>query len=104
MDDNISFDRIQTNEIFDFKKLYNEINHNEDDRYSDSPFSLHTNDCKYFTPFEFSKVFHSDKISLSMFSINWRSLETHWDSVQELLFKLFSNSIKLDIIGLTEIF
>ena len=55
MDYNISFDRIQTNEIFDFKKYLNDTNHNEDDTFSNSPFSLNTNDCRYFTPVEFSK-------------------------------------------------
>ena len=64
-----------------------------------SLFSLNTNDCKYFTPVEFSKAFYCDNI-LSMFSVNCRSLEAYWDSEQELPFNISSNGLQLDIIGL----
>ena len=76
MDTNINIDLIPTNGNFDFTKLYTEINHYEDEMYHDS--SL-----KYLTPVEFSKAFQSDNISLSMLCINCRSLEAHWDSLQE---------------------
>ena len=66
--------------------------------------SKNTNECKYLAPVEFSKAFQSDNISLSMLCINCRSLEAHWDSLQELFCNLSSDGLKLDIIGLTEIF
>ena len=56
------------------------------------------------TPVEISKAFQSDKISLSMLCINCRSLEAHWDSLQEIFCNLSSDGLKLDKIGLTEIF
>ena len=56
------------------------------------------------TAVEFSKAFQSDNISLSMLCIHCRSLEAHWDSLQELFCNLSSDDLKLDIIGLTEIF
>ena len=93
MDDNINLDRIQTNGNFDFANLYTEINYNEDDIYNDSPLSLNPNECKYLTTVEFSNAFQSDKVSLSMLCINCRSLEAHWDSVQELFCNLASNLI-----------
>ena len=104
MDDNINLDRIQTNGNFDFANLYTEINYNEDNIYNDSPLSLNPNECKYLTTVEFSNAFQSDKVSLSMLCINCRSLEAHWDSVQELFCNLSSGGLKLDMIALTEIF
>ena len=62
MDDNINFD---------FTKLYTEINHYENEMYHDSPLK-NTNECKYLTPVEFSKAFHTDNISLSMLYILYR--------------------------------
>ena len=104
MDDNINLDRIQTNGNFDFANLYTENNYNEDDIYNDSPLSLNLNECKYLTTVEFSKAFQSDNVSLSMLCINCRSIEAHWDSVQELFCNLSSGNLKLDMIALTEIF
>ena len=71
--------------------------------YNDSPLSLNPKECKYLTTVELSN-FQSDKVSLSMLSINCRSLEAHWDSVQELFCNLSSGSLKLDMTALTEIF
>ena len=48
---------------------------------------------------EFPNVFQSVKVSLC---INCRSLEAHWDSVQELFCNL--GGLKFDMITLTEIF
>ena len=86
MDDNINIDLIQTNGNVNFTKLYTEINHYEDEMYHDSLFKTNTNECKYLTPVEFSKAFQSDNIS--MLCINCRSLEAHWDSLQELFCNL----------------
>ena len=68
MVESINIDRIQTTKHFDFNKLYKEPNHHEDET--------------YFTSVELFKSFNSRNISLSMFCINCRSLEAHWDSVQ----------------------
>ena len=42
-------------------------------------------------------------VSLSMFCVNCRSLEAHWDTLQELLLTMSSNGLTLAFIGLTEI-
>ena len=48
MDESIDIDRSQTSKHFDFNKyIYKEADHCEDETVS--PFSLTTNDCKYFT-------------------------------------------------------
>ena len=43
-------------------------------------------------------------VSLSMFCVNCRSLEAHWDTLQELFLTMSSNGLTLAFIGLTEIF
>ena len=53
MADLINIDRIQTSKHFDLKKIYKEANLYEDETYNDSPFSMNTNECKYFTSVEF---------------------------------------------------
>ena len=98
MDDNINIHLIQTHGNFEFTKLYTEINHYEDEKYHYTPFKK-TNECKYLTAVEFSKVFQSDILCK-----NCRSLEAHWDSLQELFCNLSSDGLKLDIIGFTEVF
>ena len=90
MDNNINIDLIQTNGNFDFTKLYPEINCYVDEMYHNSPLKININECKYLTAVEFSKAFQSDNISLSMLCINCRSLEAHWDSLQDLCCNLSS--------------
>ena len=89
MADTINISRTQTTKNYDNKQtFYNEAKYYEDETYNYSPFSLNTNDCKHFSSVEFSKAFKPGNISLSMFCINCRSLEAHWDSFQELLFNI----------------
>ena len=100
----INISRIQTTKNYYLKKIYNEAKYYDNETYNDSPFSLNTNDCKYFSSVEFFKTFKPGNISLSMFCINCRSLEANWDSFQELLFNMSSNDLILDFIGITEVF
>ena len=86
MDDTINISRIQTITNYEFKQIYNEAKHYEDETCNDSHYLLSTHDCKYFTSVELSKAVKPGNISLSMFCINSHSLEAHWDSLQELLF------------------
>ena len=72
--------------------------------YKDSLFSLNTSQCKYFTSVEFSKYVKSETVSLSIFCVNCRNLEAHWDTLHELLLTMSSNGFTLDFIGLTEVF
>ena len=105
MTDTINISLIQTNKKFNLTTLYNETKHTENLMYNDqSPFSLNTSECKYFTSVEFSKYVKPETVSLSMFCVNCRSLEAHWDTLQELLLTMSSNGLTLDFIGLTEIF
>ena len=104
MVESINIDRIQTSKHFDFKKNYTKKLTTMKMKHNYSPFSMNTNECKYFTSVEFSKSFNSRNISLSMFCIDCHSLEAHWDSIQELLFNMSSNGITLDLISLTDVF
>ena len=105
MTDTINISLIQTNKTFNLTTLYNETKHIENEMYNDqSLFSLNTSECKYFTSVEFSKYVKPETVSLSMFCVNCRSLEAHWDTLQELLLTMSSNGLTLDFIGLTENF
>ena len=70
----------------------------------DSPFSLNTSECKYFTSVEFSKYVKAEHVFLSMFCVDCRSFEVHWDCLQELLINMSSNGLSSDFVGLTEVF
>ena len=53
MTDTIDISQIETNKKVNLTKLYNETKHNENEMYNDSPFSLNTSECKYFTSLNF---------------------------------------------------
>ena len=53
---------------------------------------------------EFSKYVKPETVSLSMFCLNCRSLEAHWDTLQKLRLTMSSNCLTIDFIGLTEVF
>jgi len=83
MTDTINISRIQTNKTFNLTTLYNETKHSENEMYNDSPFSINTSECKYYTSVEFSKYVKPENVSLSMFCVYYRSLVVHRDSLQE---------------------
>ena len=104
-DDAITADRIHTlnqHEQFDFIKLYNQTNQN--DFIEDSPFIGNQTSCNYYTPEEFANTFHQTNKSLSLFCINCRSLNAHWDALKDLLYTMCVNHFLMDFIGLTEVF
>ncbi len=104
MTDTINISRIQTNKTYNFTTLYNDSKHTENEMYNDSPFSLNTSKCKYFTSVEFSKYVKPETVSISMFCVNCRSLDAHRDTLQELLLTMSSNGLTLDFICLSEVF
>ena len=52
----------------------------------------------------FAKTFHQTSKSLSLFCINCRSLNAHWDALTYLLYTMCVNNFLLEFIGLTEVF
>ena len=75
MTDIININRIQTNKTFNLTTLHNETKHTK-----------------------------NENVTLSMFCVNCRSLEAHWDTLQELLLTMSSNGLALEFIDLTEVF
>ena len=49
-------------------------------------------------------TFHQTSTSLSLFCINCRSLNAHWDALKDLLYTMCVNNFFFDFIGLTEVF
>ena len=70
----------------------------------DSPFTCKQTSRNYYTPDEFAKTFHPTSKSLSLFCINCRSLNAHWDALKDLLYTMCVNNFLLEFIGLTEVF
>ena len=62
------------------------------------------NFCNYYTPNEFSQLPHYNNTLISLFCINCRSINAHWDHLQELLLNMNKTNFLFDLIGLTEIF
>ena len=105
VDETVTADRIQTlnqHEQFDFIKLYNQKK--QSDFIEDSPFTGKQTSCNYYTPDEFSNRFIQTTKSLSLFCINCRSLNAHWDALNDLLYTMCVHNFLLDFIGLTEVF
>ena len=73
-----------TNDNADFDNTYNESIYPSDDR---------SNYCKYYTPEELVQTIEQQNRQLSMFSINCRSINANWDSLNELIFNIRPASV-----------
>ena len=85
MTDAITIDHIQTETSYNLEKLFNEANQFDNDNLNDSPFSYQSNSFNYHTPNEFAQMLRHHNTHASLFCLNYRSLNAHWDPLQELL-------------------
>ena len=104
MADHITIDQTQTKDSFNLVTLFNEANQCENENGNDSPFTSQKNLCNYYTPNEFSQLPHYNNTLISLFCINCRSINAHWDHLQELLLNMNKTNFLFDLIGLTEVF
>ena len=107
MTDAIAIDHIQTETMYNLEKLFNEANQFDNDNLNDSPFSYQSNSCNnyyYHTPNELAQTLRQHNTHASLFCLNCRSLNAHWDPLQELLLSMSTNKFQFDFIGLTEVF
>ena len=104
MTDAITIDHIQTETSYNLEKLFIEANQFDNDNLNDSPFSYQSNSCNYHTPNEFAQMLRHHNTHASLFCLNCRSLNAHWDPLQELLLNMSTTKFQFDFIGLTEVF
>ena len=104
MTDAITIDHIQTETSYNLEKLFNEANQFDNDNLNDSPFSYQTNSCNYHTPNEFAQMLRHHNTHASLFCLNCRSSNAHWDPLQELFLSMSTTKFQFDFIGLTEVF
>ena len=88
MTDAITIDHIQTETSYNLEKLFNEANQFDKDNLNDSPFA---------------QMLRHHNTHASLFCLNCRSLNAHWDPLQELLLSMSTTKFQFDFIGLTEI-
>ena len=84
-----------TNGNADFDNTYNESIYPSDDR---------SNYCKYYTPEELVQTIGQQNRQLSIFSINCRSINANWDSLNDLISNMSSERFHFDCICLTEVY
>ena len=99
MTDAITIDHIQTETSYNLEKLFNEANQFDNDNLNDSPFSYQSNSCNYHTPNEFAQMLRHHNTHASLFCLNCRSLNAHWDPLQELLLNMSTTKFQFDFIG-----
>ena len=60
--------------------------------------------CMYYTPDEVAQTIGNENNQLSIFSLNCRSINANWDSLNQLIYNVTTEQSRFDFIGLTEIF
>ena len=69
----------------------------------DSNFLFNTSKWNLFTSIGFSKAFKPENISLYIFCVNYRGLDSNCDFLQEVLINVSSNSLTVDFICFTDV-
>lgn len=104
MDNQITLQKVEENDEYDFLKLYDQ--QVSDDTQDDIDTFIVGNENKYYTATDFAT--HVEGIThppfLSVFNLNCQSLSAHWDSFRQTLCELGSTTFSFDFIGLTETF
>ena len=99
MFNNISLDRVQVDNNFDFKQKLTNTTDGEDNPYNGIG---HT--CRYYELNEFKTKFSDCKRQISFLSFNIRGLVGNWEEFQNLLCSLNKeNHFKLTVIGVQEV-
>ena len=85
MIDNISLDRIGTDDAYNLTSLYEQHMDTEESAANDSPFQFGNGKCDYCEATQFGKLSSQFKDSLSFFHFNCRGLSANWESFCNLI-------------------
>ncbi len=103
IDGHVTLDRLSGSDQYDFAQIYNKYITNDDDNAAESA-AMDIDNCKYYSPDQFTELSQDNNDTMSIFCVNCQSINAHWDGLSDLLCELNSESHKFDFIGLTEIF
>ena len=104
MTDNVTLDRIMTEDPFNLETLYDQDDDHDANSGSDSPFLYCGNSCEYYEPNQFNIKFQKSHGSLSYFHLNCRGLSSNWNEFFELICDLHSDTFSFDFIGISEVY
>ena len=90
----------------DFIKLFNgNANFNDETEiHNDLPYPTDDTYCMYYTPDEVAQTIGNENNQLSIFSLNCRSINANWDSLNQLIYNMTTDHCRFDFIALTEVF
>ena len=106
MDDTPNTEQMFADENHDFIKLFNgNANFNDETEiHNDLPYPTDDTYCMYYTPDEVAQTIGNENNQLSIFSLNCRSINANWDSLNQLIYNMTTDHCRFDFIGLTEVF
>ena len=106
MDDTPNTEQMFADENHDFIKLFNgNANFNDETEiHNDLPYPTDDTYCMYYTPDEVAQKIGNENNQLSIFSLNCRSINANWDSLNQLIYNMTTDHCRFDFIGLTEVF
>ena len=106
MDDTPNTEQMFADENHDFIKLFNgNANFNDETEiHNDLPYPTDDTYCIYYTPDEVAQTIGNENNQLSIFSLNCRSINANWDSLNQLIYNMTTDHCRFDFIGLTEVF
>ena len=106
MDNTPNTEHMFADENHDFIKLFNgNANYNDETEiHNDLPYPTDDSYCMYYTPDEISQTIGNENNQLSIFSLNCRSINANWDSLNQLIYNMTTEHCRFDCIGLTEVF
>ena len=106
MDNTPNTEQMFADENHDFIKLFNgNANYNDETEiHNDSLYPTDDTYCMYYTPDEVAQTIGNENNQLSIFSLNCRSINANWDSLNQLIYNVTTEHCRFDCIGLTEVF
>lgn len=107
--DRTCLDQVDKSDNFDLKYIYESQSDSlEDDENENTSKLINFPTCQYYSPSDLTELpgykDYETNNSLSIFSLNCRSLTAHWEDLKHLLADITNESFHLDVIGLSEIF
>ena len=102
MDDTPNTEQMFADENHDFIKLFNgNANFNDETEiHNDLPYPTDDTYCMYYTPDEVAQTIGNENNQLSIFSLNCRSINANWDSLNQLIYNMTTDHCRFDFIGL----
>ena len=90
MDNTPNTEHMFADENHDFIKLFNgNANYNDETEiHNDLPYPTDDSYCMYYTPDEMSQTIGNENNQLSIFSLNCRSINANWDSLNQLIYNM----------------